>query len=57
MVLTPQLETPPDEAPSGLPEGEPEAPPLGVPADAPEQEPGEQSLPGLPSEDDPPSTG
>jgi len=47
----------PEEAPSGLPDDAEEAPPMGVPADADGDEDGEPELPGIPTEDSPPSTG
>ncbi len=50
---------PPDgeQAPSGMPPGAEEAPPLGVPVDADDDRDGEAELPGIPTEDSPPSTG
>jgi hypothetical protein len=44
-----------DEIPSGLPDDAEEAPPMGVPAD--DDGEGPEQLPGIPTEDDPPSTG
>jgi len=46
-----------DEAPSGLPDDAEEAPPLGVPIDADGDDDGDPELPGIPTEDSPPSTG
>jgi len=44
-----------DEAfPSGMPDDAEEAPPLGVPEDADDTE-GEEELPGIPSEREPPT--
>jgi hypothetical protein len=57
MTRAPLLETPPSDAPSGLPEEEPEAMPLGVPDDEPEAEPGEESMPGIATDGDPPDAG
>jgi len=49
-----------DEAPTGLPEGE-EAPPLGVPEARPEgegdTEHGEDAMPGIPTQGEPPTSG
>ncbi|MEY2516076.1 MAG: hypothetical protein QOJ89_3434 [bacterium] len=45
-----------DEIPSGLPDDGEEAPPLGVPAED-ERDDDRVQLPGIPTEDDPPSTG
>ena len=49
----------PEDEPSGLPDDGPEAPPLGVPEGERDKEEHEDdvSLPGIPSEDDPPMTG
>ena len=48
-----------EEAPSGLPSDQPEAEPLGVPDAAPEgdDEPqrGEDAMPGIPTEGEPPA--
>lgn len=57
MTSAPTLETPPSEAPSGLPDEEPESAPLGVPDDAPEPEPGEEAMPGIATDGDPPDAG
>lgn len=57
MTSVPVLETPPSPAPSGLPDEAPEATPLGVPEDAPEPVPGEESMPGIVTGDDPPDAG
>lgn len=48
-----------DEAPSGLPDDAEEAPPLGVPvgADGDDDDDDDPELPGIPTEDSPPSTG
>ncbi len=46
-----------DEAPSGLPDDAEEAPPLGVPPEADDGGDGDPELPGIPTEDSPPSTG
>jgi hypothetical protein len=48
-----------DDAPTGMPEDEPESTPLGVDADPEERapEPGEDAMPGIASEGDPPSSG
>lgn len=51
------LETPPSQAPSGLPEEEPEATPLGVPEDAPAPGSDEDSMPGIVTEGSPPDAG
>ncbi len=54
------MEGDPLQPPSGLPDDAREAPPLGVPLeDEPHKEADDEdvSLPGLPSEDDPPMTG
>ncbi len=48
---------PTEERPSGLPDDAEEAPPMGVPADADAGEDGEPELPGIPTENSPPSTG
>jgi hypothetical protein len=53
---------PPDEAPSGLPDGDaPEAEPLGPAEPRPEgegpPERGDDAMPGIPSEGEPPSGG
>ncbi len=45
-----------DDIPSGLPDGAEEAPPLGVPPED-ERDDDRVALPGIPHEDDPPSTG
>lgn len=45
----------PEEAPSGMPDEADEAPPLGVQDD--EQEGGDDELPGIPTEREPPSAG
>jgi hypothetical protein len=42
-----------EEVPTGMPDDAEEAPPLGVPEDAEENE-GEEELPGIPSEREPP---
>lgn len=44
-----------DEAPSGMPADAEEAPPMGVPAD--EEADGDDELPGIPEEREPPSAG
>ena len=44
-----------EEAPSGMPDDAEEAPPLGVPEDA--DEGGEEELPGIPTEREPPTAG
>ena len=46
-----------DDIPSGLPEDAEEAPPLGVPPDDERDDDDRVPLPGIPHEDDPPSTG
>ena len=50
-----------EEAPSGLPPDQPEEEPLGVPDAAPEgdEEPqrGEDAMPGIPTEGEPPAAG
>jgi hypothetical protein len=45
------------EAPSGMHDDAEEAPPMGVPADADDDDDGDPELPGIPTEDSPPSTG
>jgi hypothetical protein len=49
------------EAPSGLPPDQPESEPLGVPDASPEGEDepgrGEDAMPGIPSEGEPPAVG
>ncbi len=48
----------PDDAPSGLPDkAEPEASPLGNPAPESQPEPGEEAMPGIPTEGSPPDAG
>jgi hypothetical protein len=51
----------PGEAPSGLPPDQPEEEPLGVPHASPEGEGepdrGEDAMPGVPSEGEPPAAG
>lgn len=50
----------PDPAPTGLPADQPEAAPLGVPEadpDGDQAEPGEASMPGIPTEGEPPTSG
>jgi hypothetical protein len=49
--------TPEESIPSGLPPDADEAPPLGVPADDDRDDDAPPSLPGIPTEDDPPQTG
>ena len=56
MTRAPALETPPSDAPSGLPDEEPESAPLGVP-DEPAPAPGEEAMPGIVTEGDPPDAG
>jgi hypothetical protein len=50
-----------EEAPSGLPPDQPEEEPLGVPDAAPEgddePERGEDAMPGIPTEGEPPAAG
>ena len=50
-----------EEAPSGLPPDQPEEEPLGVPDASPEGEDepdrGEDAMPGIPSEGEPPAAG
>ncbi len=57
MTRAATLETPSPDSPSGLPDEEPEATPLGVPEDAPEPAPGEESMPGIVTDGDPPDAG
>jgi hypothetical protein len=56
-----QETTSPAEAPSGLPPDQPEAEPLGAPEASPEGEGepdrGEDAMPGIPSEGEPPAAG
>ena len=48
----------PDDAPTGLPdEAEPEPAPLGAPAPDEEPEPGEDAMPGIVTDADPPDAG
>ncbi|MDX6726830.1 MAG: hypothetical protein QOK49_1635 [Baekduia sp.] len=53
-----QDETPDTDIPTGLPEDQPEDPPLGVPEADPDGEhiePGAESMPGIPTEGEPPA--
>lgn len=48
----------PEDAPTGLPdEAEPELEPLGTPAPDGEPEPGEEAMPGIVTDGDPPNAG
>jgi hypothetical protein len=53
-----QHETPDTDIPTGLPEDQPEEQPLGVPEADPDgehAEPGPDSMPGIPTEGEPPA--
>ncbi len=48
----------PEDAPTGLPdEAEPELSPLGTPAPDSQPEPGEEAMPGIATDGDPPDAG